>query len=252
MRKILLIILIIPLIISSGYISKPVRVNAFSVVQTANNSTDGTTSVVVTISSSGSNNLIVLTVGIQANRTVSSLVDNLGTTYSLSGSQNEGSASPTFTLKQYYAVVSSGVTTVTLTTSGIGSQFLIVDEYSGNATTSVSDVTTTNSGIGTSLSVSLSPSLSGELIVSSLMAYLANSGSSWTAGTNYTLYGTSAYSGSYPVIRSQYRLSGTTSETAPATVTYLVNIGWAEITTAFNISSGVVSTNHPVLGAVGN
>jgi hypothetical protein len=226
-------------------LEKPPKANAFAAVQTASGVGTGTTTIVVNISSSGSNNLLVVSTWIGTGVTFVSLTDNLSTSYTSSSATTSGGAG-NVSIVQSYAVVASGVTSVTVTLSTnvgpAGAAGVIVDEFSGNATSSVFDVSGTGSGTGTSLATStFTPSVSGRLIVATIIGYLADI-AGWTAGSGYTLYGQRDYSG-YPIMRTQYNLSGSTSETAPATVSYLVLDEWAEIATAFKQAGAVNTTN---------
>lgn len=226
-------------------LEKPDKANAFAAVQTASGVGTGTTDIVVTISSSGSNNLLVVSNWVATGISFVSLTDNLGSSYTSSSVTTSGGGG-NVSIVQSYAVVASGVTSVTVTFStnvgGAGTAGVIVDEFSGNATSSVVDVSSTGSGTGTSLAAStFTPSVSGRLIVATMIGYLANV-AGWTAGSGYTLYGQRDYAG-YPIMRTQYNLSGSTSETAPATVAYLFLDEWAEIATAFKQAGAVNTTN---------
>jgi len=223
---------------------QPEKTNAFAAVQTASGVGTGTTTVVVTISSSGANNLLVVSLWYATGVSFVSLTDNLGTSYTSSSAVTTASG---ISIVQSFAVVASGVTSVTVTydtnVGAGGTAGVIVDEFSGNATSSVYDIRGTGFGTGTSLATSIfTPSASGKLIVATVLGYLANVGG-WTAGSGYTLYGQRDYAG-YPLLRTQYKLSGTTSETAPATVSYAVLDEWAEIATAFNQFTASTNTTN--------
>lgn len=205
---------------------------AAAAVQTANNGSGGTT-VVVTVSSTAANSLLV--VSIWGGYAVTSVTDNQSSSYTIIGPVSTGGGG-SMLLSQAYAICAAGVTSVTITQGTASNKGACVDEYSGIDTGDPYDVHATNSGTGTSLSVSLTPAAAGKLIVASLGGYAATT-SAWTAGSGYTLYGTNTLSGLYELLRSQYRLSGTTSETAPATVSYAFEEGWAEIATSFNVAA---------------
>lgn len=216
---------------------------AATAVQTANNQAEPASSLNITISSTTSGNLLVVSVAVDPAITVSSVTDNQSSSYTVGSSVTNGGGG-SFKIYQAYAIANGGVTQVTVTASGSGSINAIVDEYSGTATSSVSDVRATNSGTGTSTSVTLSPSGSGKLIVATVLGTLATT---WTAGTNYTLYGILDYLGLSHVMRTEYRLSGTTSETAPATINgWVAEEGWAEIATSFNVA-GLPPKSYGVL-----
>ena len=179
----------------------------------------GTGSVSVTMSSTGSKNLVVVTVIVQGTTdSLSSLTDNQGNTYAITSVVQNG-----FRIYQCYGVqITSGVTSITATFSGSANTHRIqASEFSGfgvsatNAT--VYDNTSTGTGgPGSSSNASVgafSPSSSGNLVVASYT--LDNQGNvpGWVAGANYSL--------AFDVLRvfgQVYRLSSGASETAPASM----------------------------------
>lgn len=213
----------------------------FTTVQTATQATGSGATCTMTTSATVSGNLLVGALKGTQSKTVTSVTDNKGNVYVVSSAIDSSS---TLRLYQFYGVqVTGGTTSVVVHMSGSGSVRCGVDEFSGNASTNATafDTSSTGTGSGTSLSVStLTPSASGELIVSALSN--VNAGT-WTAGTNYTIY-----SGTDPVsTRTEYRLSSAASETAPAT-TNTTGV-WAESAMAFQSGSGgssppVVTANH--------
>lgn len=188
----------------------------------------GSSSDVITLSQAATqNNLIVIST--KGTGIISSITDNASTpnTYALAKS----SVNTTPHDYQYYGVqVTGGATTITVNySSGVGNR-TFVNEFSGGKTTNVTvfDKSAENSGNGSSGSLSLSPTNSGELIVA---FKAANTGGTitHTAGTNYTL----APDGTNGSISSaiEYRLSGTTSETAP--ITWNNSDLWTEVAGAY-------------------
>lgn len=215
---------------------------AFTQVQTATQYAGGaTTSGSATLSATGLNNLVVVSIKVgSASDIISSVTDDKSNTYTkVAGVSN---ASGTFYLAQYYSIQSTAAaTSVTVNLSSSSSLRFGVDEYSGNATTSVLNGYATGNNLGgsTSLSTSTLTTPSGNLIVASGALSAAQT---WTAGSGYTLY-----SGSGSVtVRSEYKLSSSTSETAPATIG--VSAYWSEIASSFNPSNsaGVIQNGGTV------
>lgn len=191
---------------------------AFALVQVGT-AGGGTGSVSVTMSATGSRNLVVVTVLVQGTTdTLSTLTDNQGNTYAITAvAQNN------FRVYLCYGVqITSGTTSITATFSGsVNTHRIQATEYSGfgaSATNAnVYDATSTGSGgPGTSTNASVtsfSPSSSGNLIVASYTIDNQGNVPGWVAGANYTL--------GFDVLRvfcQVYRLSSTTSETAPASM----------------------------------
>lgn len=201
-------------------------------VQTSAQTQVTATSADITVSSTGLNNLVVVHVRINSlTETVDSITDNVGNTYVVGTGASQG----TSTIYQGYGVQTiSGATTITVTTSASVNITCGADEFSGTATSNAAVIDDSGSGAGTGTSASvtgLTPSAAGKLIVATART---SSIGSWSAGTNYTLY----FNGSSQprALMSEYRLSGTTSETAPATNT--VSGDWSEIARSYNLSSG--------------
>lgn len=250
MRTLLFILLFIPIVSIGGYkyyklpevkpaSFVPPRVNAFGAVQTAGTGSSGASSLSITVSSTTLNNIVVVSIAAQGTTNVTSVTDNQSNSYVRIGS-GVGISSGSFIVYQYVGAQSTGgATSITVNFASSVSVTACADEYSGFGgggtitSTSVQDATTSGSGSGTSLSVStLTPSATGNLVVASLCAYAANS---YTAGTGYTIYGTGGSAIGFVVVRSEYKLSSAATETAPATVAYAVDLGWAEIATSYKI-----------------
>lgn len=185
----------------------------------------------ITVSATTQGNLLVVYMKPQSSLTTNtSVTDDVGNTYVIGTLQTSSDALATVTMA-YGVQTTGGATSITIT---FGGQDLAkrcgADEYhssngplTSNATTF--DVESTGTGVGTAGAVTtFNPATSGELIVGVMVRQQT---STWTAGTNYTLYGGAASSSA----RTQYRLSGTTSETAPFTLFSSVN--WSAAAMAF-------------------
>lgn len=199
---------------------------AFAIVQASALNTSSGTSGNITLSSSAQNNLVVVHIRIASTvETVTSITDNVGNTYVI----GTGLIGGTTTQYQGYGVqVVGAATTITVNFSSSVSFRIGADEYSGGAITNatVIDQSATATGTGTSMSLSLSPSTGGKLIVATVQTAAIGT---FSAGTNYTL---SLNSGTAQTLVSMYRLSGSTSETAPATNTQ--SGAWSEMARSYN------------------
>lgn len=186
----------------------------------------------ITVSAVTAGNVVVLgTIRAVNTITDSSVTDNASTPNTYAKSAGPIDNGTTRRVTQWYGIATTGgATIVTLTQSTSGTSVtLACDEFSGNAFTNalVFDKVATNTGSGTALSASIAPTRAGELIVASGSA----PGGALAAGTNYVLGSNNGNtSGNW------YRLSGTTSETAPATAT---TSAWVEIVSAFNLINGL-------------
>jgi len=241
-------ILIILFILCSAFIAyepagltaihRPEKVTAAAAVQTASNTGGAGTTISVTVSSTTVGNLVVISFLIWKSGgpapTISSVSDNGSNTYTSSATP-QNIVSNDLWLYQYYSKHTTTATSITVTTTGSNDSYqVLANEYSG-VDASVFDDSGTGTGTGTSLSVSgLSPSANGKIIVAS--AATAATGS-WTAGSGYTLYGNNNVAGIYR-LAMEYKLVGTTSETAP--ITFSSSGDWVEIASSFNVAA---STN---------
>lgn len=209
---------------------------AFAQVQTSTQTNSSASSVNTSLSATTAGNLVVVHIRLGGvSETCTGVSDNAGNTYVLSSALTVDVG---FRMYQAYAVqTSGGATTVTATFSGASSVKRVgADEYSGgessnaaifDASTTGSDATFTSSAIAAS---TLTAAASGELFVGTLAS---NNDQTFTAGTGFTLYNTSA---SAIRLRSHYKLSGGASETGPATLGSATS--WGEILTAFKPASG--------------
>lgn len=228
----------------------------FAAVQTTGNSDNLVNSVAVTMTSTGINNLVIIGIYLNNNitTTVTSVTDDKGNTYVVSAALDNSSGFLPYRVYQAYGVqVTGGVTTVTvnLSNSLVNNILVIADEYSGGKTTNatVFNSSTTGQGTGTSLSVSTLTATTGGLIVAFICRDPTSSGT-LAAGTGYTIYGYNPSEGSGASrSRTQYKLSGAATETAPANLD--ASGSWSEIATAF-IPLVPPATNTSSLNAIGN
>lgn len=173
----------------------------------------------VSVSATGQNNVVVVTIAFSAIRSGISVTDNASTpnTYAQAGTTNDGSIS----IYQFYGVqVTGGATSITVSWTGGGSVAPIAEEFSGGATSNAAIFDKSSTGTGSAATsgavTSFAPTNSGELIVSSIIFNAVIS--SPTAGTNYALGISSSTTKA-----TEYRLNGTTSETAPISWTNSAN-----------------------------
>lgn len=200
---------------------------AYTHVQSSATTTGTATSAAITLSATVAGNTVVVHVYMAStSATVTSVTDDKGNSYSVSSRQNV--AAGTHSATQAYGLQSvGGVTAVTVNFSGSVTFAVGADEFGGNANFDVRAVA--SPGNVTSSSVSgFTPSAAGNLIV---VTAVAGSSRNFTAGTNYT-------GGLDPTshqVWSEYRLNGTTSETAPFTINSATQV--AEIATSFKPSA---------------
>lgn len=199
---------------------------SFTHVQSAQNSTAGGTSVVITPPAAiSANDLVVVALKFVNGPTSLNVTDNATTpnTYLSAYGPYYGAG---FTCYQYYGVaVTGGATTITITWTGSTAARITIDEFTGNALTNaaVFDTAAANSGSTSPTSTTLAPRAAGELIVASVAI---TSATSVSAGTNYTI-GFNNTSGS-----TEYNLYGSTSETVPMNIAG-TSIQWSEIAGAY-------------------
>lgn len=229
-----------PIEVGESIVRRPERVTAAAAVQTANTSASST-SVVLTVSATVVDNIIIGGVFIPSTAiTLSSVTDDQGNTYATTSALDNAG----LRLYLFYGVQTAGGTTsITATVSSSTTLRIIGNEFSGAETTNATafDASTTGTGTGTAVSVStLTPAASGELIVA---FGFKDAFGAWTAGSGYTNYGANTQ-----FFQSQYKLSGASTETAPWTIS---SANWGEIAAAFKLVA-TPSITTPVLGAVGN
>lgn len=226
MKKLLFLLLFIPLF----------SIGQFTQVNTSTQASGSTATLNITVTATTQNNLVVVHIKLAStSRTVNSVTDNVGNTYVVGSNLDNGS---TNRLYQAYGVqVTGGATTITVNLSSSTNIRAGADEYSGGKTTNatVFDATQTGTGNSTSLSTAtLTNASTGELIVSTGGLTTA---ANWTQGSGYTLYnGTGSVT-----LRSQYKLSGASTETAPCTIDGSAQ-AWTEIVRSY-IPNTVAPTN---------
>lgn len=208
---------------------------AFAFVQTAGNAmlTNSTTNVVTPTVPLTAGNLVVLNIRLPIGTTVTSVTDNASVpnTYLVAA----GPLSYTGIAYQIYGVqITGGATTVTTTISSSTTSRVVLDEFSGGASTNatVFDKSSTGTSGGASqLSASVtsfSPIAAGELISAGI--FLTTAVTAITAGTGYVIA-----NNVQTTIGTEYRLSSTTTETAP--ISWTTSSIWGEIAGAYKVAS---------------
>jgi hypothetical protein len=173
------------------------------------------TAVTITAGTTG-NLLVVLYVTAAASATINAVTDN-GTG---SAWQNDVKVNPlnarTGILLASTIIGATPPTQVTVGQSVSLASAVKIMEFSGIAATSWFDLGTSTVQSATTAATAgpISPTASGELIVAGWSSAAAQS--SFTAGTGYTASGTPTNTAG-PDIAAEYKLSGTTSETATGT-----------------------------------
>ena len=204
---------------------------AFVRANTGQNSTASTVNTTIVSTSQG--DLLSVAVRTTTSETLNTVSDSAGNAYAIVGPVDNG----TVRLYVVYGVqVTGGVTTFTTTyATAVQAKRIQVDEYSGTASTNSAAFDVTNSGTGTGTSVAssaITPAATGELII----GWMAKaSAGTFTASGGYTL--TSAATGNTV---SEYLLSGSASETAPATIS--ASMAWIDIVLAFKASAAPTNT----------
>lgn len=198
---------------------------AFSFVQTKQNNATGTSLVVSPISPITAGNLLVINMKFGASVSGITITDNASVpnTYALAAGPHSASSQITY---QYYGVaLSGGATTITISWTTSTAARITIDEFSGGLQSNafVFDTAVYDDGTGGSPTVVLTPSQSSELIVA--MVGL-NNATVVAAGTGYTLATNNTSSS------TSYKLSGTTAETAPFTITG-TGVTWNEVAGAY-------------------
>lgn len=199
---------------------------AWTFVQSVQNSSASTSSLAITVSATGKDNLVVVNIKIGSTSITASVTDDKGNVYQLADGPRD--SSPTRTYQFYAQQRVSGVTTVTIALSSSTSIRATADEFNaGTGMTGVFDKAATNSGSGTSSSVSLSPVNANELI--SVGVTFNSTVTTPVAGTDYVL---AANNGN---AATEYRLASTTSETGP--MSWTTSVTWREIAGAYIATS---------------
>lgn len=178
--------------------------------------------------------------------TITSITDNKGNTYSLAVGPIRNTTSARTAYQFYSVITTSGITSLTITWSGSSSTTFraFADSFSGNATSGVFHVGSTKTATagGTSSSVTSFSPASGELI-SAMMASGPTSFTGLAVGSGYTF-------GNNPggTSGTEYKLSSSTTETAPFTWTS-PSQQWVEVAGAYKIKPPSFSTFADPLSA---
>lgn len=195
---------------------------------------------VINLSSTTVNNLVVVHVNLgcfASARTITSVTDNVGNTYEIGDFVNNNGASSLGRLYQVYGIqTTGGATQITVTLDSDDGFQMYADEYSGfgsspsNSKVFVTRSSGTDAPSGVTVNTSVSPAMnaSSKLVVATV-GQVPGSGNTFSAGTGYTasLAGTEWVSG-------EYKLSGTSSETAPGVyTTFGGGVAWVEIATVY-------------------
>lgn len=199
----------------------------FLFVQTKQNSSGGTSSLVITLDAPATaNNVLVVNIKIlNGSVTVTSVTDNASSPNTYANAV--GPIDNGIRTYQYYGVqVTGGATTVTVNLSGSIAVRVDVDEFNGGALTNAAifDNSSSGNGTGTSATVtSFNIARVGALISASVSP--VSTITTPVAGANYTLGQNQAN------LPSQYRLSSSTSETAP--ISWTNSSQWAEVAASY-------------------
>jgi hypothetical protein len=194
-------------------------------LQAAQGTAAPNTVVNTTVSSIAVGSLIIVTGKYVGSGVTTTPSDDGGNTYSpLIAEQVVG----TIAMRAFYALATHAVTnTVTITYGSSVTVKAGVCVFSGISASQPFDraAAATNTS-QTSASLSLSPSANGKLIVA-LLGPQAAAGT-FTAGSNYA-----AATNNSTSLAAEYRLVGTTSETAP--ISWQNSSNWIEIAASFNL-----------------
>ncbi len=210
-------------IAGSSAIKRITNINqsGFAKVQEATNSVAGGTSISVSVSATGQNNLVILNVKFSDTLPTNiSVTDNAGNTYALAG-KVVGSV---FLAAQFYGVqLTPGATSITISWTGTETARAIVEEFSGNAISNaaVFDTSYVNTGVAQT-SANVQPfmaSFPGSLVASFIGFRVSTSLP--VAGSGYTI----DFSNASQIV--QYKLASSVIENAPASWTTASD--WAEI-----------------------
>jgi hypothetical protein len=201
---------------------------AAAAVQTSSVAAGTGTTVSATLSATVKNNLVVIHIVMATTaETCSSVTDNASppNTYVLSSPVDN----TTRTYQAYGVQITGGATSFTATfSSNVVTKGVGADEYSGTAVSNAAVFNTSGTGTGSATTCAVtgfSPTQAGLLCVATIVL---GSVRVFTAGTNYTRFLNGSNSAN---LHSEYRLVGTTSETAPGSWTTSTTYG--EIASSF-------------------
>jgi hypothetical protein len=203
---------------------------AWTPVQKVDSTAISSTTNVITIPATTAGNLVVVyPTAATSGDSIVSVVDDVGNTYTVAAANVQRTNIGMF--MAYGVQITGGATTITVTWGNNQFHRAGADEFhssNGALTSNAATFDTSSTGQGTietSYAVTtMTPAANGELIV--VLVKEAPTKAT-TAGSGYTLY-----NGTGTGQVSMYKLSGTTSETAPATVA-TASGNWGEIALAF-------------------
>lgn len=198
---------------------------SFGFIKNTQNAATSVTSLVITIPAAKVGHLVIVNIKFVSAVTGVTVTDNASTpnTYALAVGPISGTGG---NISQFYGVqVTGGATQITISWTGSSTIRAGATEFSGGQKTNaaVFDKAASASGTGTAAAVVIAPTAVGELLMSG--AHLNTGASAPVAGANYILATTNTS------LTEEYRLSGTTSETAPETWT--TSVGWAQAVGAY-------------------
>lgn len=158
------------------------------------------------ITATGVGNLVVVSIRLNSGTaTVSSVVDDVGNTYVAATALLTGGS---IRHQQWYGVqLIGGATSITVTLSSVVGVRIIAEEFSGGPSSNTGAIRTSSTGIISTSVPTFSPTV-GDLVVASYVT--SNNVSPWAVGSGY-----SPGTISQTVNATEYKLSATTSETAP-------------------------------------
>lgn len=190
---------------------------------TQNSSGSNVTTLGVTIPAVKPGYLVVVNIKFAAGVSGVSVTDNASTPNTYAGVTSNPVSQGAARLYQFYGVAITGGATIITANWTTGSAVRItVDVFSGGKKTNaaVFDKSASNTGgAGTSSSLTLAPTVAGELVVGAII--YSGTPTSPAAGANYLL------SNANTSLTSEYRQVATTVETVP--FSWTGSLSWAEI-----------------------
>lgn len=194
---------------------------AFGFLKSTQSSGASVTTLAITVPAVPVGALVIVNVKFTVAVVLPSVTDNASTPNTYAAAIGPITSGTNIMYQFYGVAITGGVTTVTINWTNSVSVRATVEQFSGGKQTNatVFDVAASNIGTGTSASLTLTPSASGGLI--SACIGLNAGASAVVKGANYVI-GTNNASTS-----TEYRIPGTTSETAP--ISWTTSVLWAEI-----------------------
>jgi hypothetical protein len=200
-------------------------------VQTSTTLASADQNQVITLSATTKGNIVIVIAKIGGSGlNLNTVTDDKGNTYVVKDYQSFQAGSSRLYLA-YGVQLVGGATQVTLSwDAGNITKRVGASEFSGVLSSNrCFDAYNKGTGTGTSpSSASFSPAANGELIIGNLATVTAQT---WTAGSGFTLY-----HGSNPLTtRHEYKLSGSTTETTPASLG--ASDEWAVVGSSYKLST---------------